>query len=790
MPLDELALAPGDALRALAAAGEPWPFALTGDWAGGGAIVGARPLRVAGPDEDPFALLDEQPAVEAAHVPQEMVGGGWFGWLGYGLGARVERLAPPPPRPVPLPPFQLAFYDHLLRRDPHGRWWFEALATRERTAALEARCAQLRALLASAEEAADGGAATAGSRQTAHGGSLAAGSRQTAHGGSLAAGSRPAARGEHRAGAPRGPAFRIAGPGAAGHRAAVAACRERIAAGEVFQANVCLRLEADWDGDLAELFALAAERLEPARGAAFPAPWGGIASLSPELFLRRRGRAVESAPIKGTVARDGDAADVAAARAALLRSAKDGAEHTMIVDLMRNDLGRVCAYGSVEAEPAPAAEPHPGVWHLVTRVRGRLRADAGDGALLRATFPPGSVTGAPKVQALHVIGELESSAREAYTGAIGFASPLAGLELSVAIRTFEARDGRLWLGAGGGVVADSDPERELEECLVKARPLVEAIGGRIEEPRAARAAQGTRPGGGPRGAQPVSGGRAAQRTHPGGAHRDAQPVSGGRAGISPALVPGRRRPDPRAGVFETLRVRDGEAPRADAHLARLAASVAVLYDATLPDDLADRVADAAAASATGALRVADAAAASATGALRVHARPDGRGAVAVAVGPGAERVRTAPVRLVPFTLPGGLGAHKWHDRRLLDALAREAAGATPLLLDGDGAVLEAAWASVFVLEGERLTTPPADGRLLPGVTRAALLDAAEAYGLAPAEAPLTLERLVRADAILVTSALAGAVQATVEGHLGDIGALALVRDLTRSAQSPALPANA
>ena len=129
----------------------------------------------------------------------------------------------------------------------------------------------------------------------------------------------------------------------------------------------------------------------------------------------------------------------------------------MIVDLMRNDLGRVCTYGSVIAPPEPTAEPHPGLWHLVSRVHGELRPEVGNGDLLRATFPPGSVTGAPKVQALKVIAALEPAGREVYTGAIGFASPVAGLELNVAIRTLECGDGRLWLGAGGGIVADSDP---------------------------------------------------------------------------------------------------------------------------------------------------------------------------------------------------------------------------------------------------------------------------------------------------------------------------------------------
>jgi para-aminobenzoate synthetase/4-amino-4-deoxychorismate lyase len=148
----------------------------------------------------------------------------------------------------------------------------------------------------------------------------------------------------------------------------------------------------------------------------------------------------------------------------------------MIVDLMRNDIGRVCEYGSIVAPRRPIAEAHPGVWHLVSQVRGRLRPDVGDGDLLRATFPPGSVTGAPKVQSLRVIAELEPSGREVYTGAIGFASPLAGLELNVAIRTLELAAGRMWLGAGGGIVADSDPRTELEEALAKARPIAAVLG--------------------------------------------------------------------------------------------------------------------------------------------------------------------------------------------------------------------------------------------------------------------------------------------------------------------------
>ncbi len=265
------------------------------------------------------------------------------------------------------------------------------------------------------------------------------------------------------------------------HLRAVAECRERIAAGEIFQANICLRLESEYDGPATALVrnALVSGRV-PQYTAAFDTPAGGIVSLSPELFLRRKGRQVRSGPIKGTAHRPNDPARAVLSLEQLQASAKDAAEHVMIVDLMRNDIGRVCEYGSVHAPRRPTAEAHPGLWHLVTNVEGRLRSGASDSDLLRASFPPGSVTGAPKVQSLIVIAELERIGREVYTGAIGYASPLAGLELNVAIRTFELADGHLWLGVGGGIVADSDPQAELEEALVKARPVAAAIGTTVE----------------------------------------------------------------------------------------------------------------------------------------------------------------------------------------------------------------------------------------------------------------------------------------------------------------------
>ena len=156
----------------------------------------------------------------------------------------------------------------------------------------------------------------------------------------------------------------------------------------------------------------------------------------------------------------------------------------MIVDLMRNDLGRVCEYGTIVAPRRPTAEPHPGLWHLVSHVHGRLRPGgrATRGACGRRSRPARSPA-RPRSSRLRVIAELEPAGREVYTGAIGFASPVAGLELNVAIRTLELAGGRVWLGAGGGIVADSEPRRELEEALAKARPIAAAVGTAVEVER-------------------------------------------------------------------------------------------------------------------------------------------------------------------------------------------------------------------------------------------------------------------------------------------------------------------
>jgi para-aminobenzoate synthetase / 4-amino-4-deoxychorismate lyase len=215
-------------------------------------------------------------------------------------------------------------------------------------------------------------------------------------------------------------------------------------------------------------------------------------------------------------------------------------------------------------------------------------------------------------------------------------------------------------------------------------------------------------------------------------------------------------PDPAAGVFETIRAQGGEAHLLEGHLARLRASVRALYGARLGDELEGRVADVLRTAADGVVTR-----------LRVLARPSTGDGVDLQAGTaplGAAAARTT-VQLRAWTVPGGLGAHKWADRRAIDA-ASARLGATPLLVEPGGDVLEAAWGNVWALEGDRLVTPPADGRILPGVTRAHVLAVAGELGLRAAEEQLSLERLRRADALFVTSSLRLAVPASLGGEDG------------------------
>jgi para-aminobenzoate synthetase component 1 len=252
------------------------------------------------------------------------------------------------------------------------------------------------------------------------------------------------------------------------HLVAVSHCLQAIAAGEVYQACVCTRFHGRIVGDPLDFFIDAVSRTAPARAGFIAGPWGAVASLSPELFLRRRGEHIDSSPIKGTLPLDRSPADLRA-------SAKDVAENIMIVDLVRNDLGRLAVTGSVTVPELLAVRPAPGVWHLVSTVSARVPVEVPMATVLEATFPPASVTGTPKGRARELLLGWEPVRRGVYCGTVGLASPTAGIELNVAIRTVEFdAHGAAVLGVGGGITADSDPAAEWDECLHKAAPIIGA----------------------------------------------------------------------------------------------------------------------------------------------------------------------------------------------------------------------------------------------------------------------------------------------------------------------------
>ncbi|MCW2801850.1 MAG: putative para-aminobenzoate synthase component [Propionibacteriaceae bacterium] len=654
--------APASVLRRLS--GDDEPGCLWGRWFGGSVVLLRRPLHVVHPGRvrDAFEVLDRQPAVRTEAQQGEDgaadrfsgLGGGWLASLGYDDGCSW-----------------LGFYDSLVRYGSDGRWVFESLGLEGRESQMQQALADWRALLQAPEPP----AATAARWQL-------------------------------------GP-FSTVGP--AGdtrdrYLAAVENAIGRIHRGECYQLNLCTRLLADFSGSATAMFADMAAALEPAYGALV----GGarpLASFSPELFLRRRGDRVSTSPIKGTAVRGLGETDSAQLRA----SAKDAAENVMIVDLMRNDLSRVSRPGTVVVEDLLGLEPHPGVWHLVSTISAQLEPGVGMNELLEATFPPGSVTGAPKLSAMSAIGALEPVPRGTYTGAAGFVSPCAGAELNVVIRSFELAGGRVQLGVGGGITADSVPIREWQECLDKAGPLVSA------------------------------------------AHSTLHPQL--RSGLT---VPGA---DQRVGgVFESVLVVGTRPLRLAEHLARLDRSCRELYGAGIPDDVA--------AKARRMVATAPSPSPDDRRALRLTATPGAGATVEVNL-----TLRPLGARLVECTLvcqprPRRSWRHKWVDRNDLHAAEEAAAPALPYFVSDatptpdslrcgsavSSTVRETSRGNLFVLDADGTwLTPPLDDEVLPGVTRRAVLDWFERAGVSYRVAPVPVNVLRNAAAALWTSSLSGAV---------------------------------
>lgn len=261
------------------------------------------------------------------------------------------------------------------------------------------------------------------------------------------------------------------------YEAAVSRIREYIAAGDVYQVNLSQRFQTGFAGSALALYRRLRARNPAPFGAYLEFAGASITSISPERFLRLDAatRTAEARPIKGTRPRGTTPAKDAVLARELLESEKDRAENIMIVDLLRNDLGKVCRPGSVSVPKLFALESHPSVHHLVSTVTGVLADDADALDLLRAAFPGGSVTGAPKIRAMEIIAELERAPRGLYCGAIGYVSASGAMDFNIPIRTIVLRDGSATFHAGAGIVWDSEPAAEYQETLAKARTMIEAL---------------------------------------------------------------------------------------------------------------------------------------------------------------------------------------------------------------------------------------------------------------------------------------------------------------------------
>jgi para-aminobenzoate synthetase component 1 len=385
---------------------------------------------------DPFALVAQLMRHLRVREPTGLPPfvGGAIGYFGYDLGRLLERM---PDRLAPDPDLadlDLAFFDEILAWD-HGaeRGWLIGLELAGRQGSV------------------------AGLRELLEGRSAAAPAPR----------SRPAV--EFRSNVSRDR-----------YLATVRRVLREIAGGEVYQVNLSQRLEGEWTATAWEAY----ERLRQAS----PVPFGAflqlepdlaILSASPERFLRLDGGRVETRPMKGTRPRGSSHQDDVRLADELRSSSKDRAENAMIVDVLRNDLGRVCRTGSVTVEQMCALEGYATVWQMVSTVVGELPPESDALDLIRACFPGGSITGAPKIRAMQLIEELETVRRGVYCGAIGYLSASGAMDSSVAIRTVVLDGRRLLLPVGGGIVADSDPEAEYQESLIKARAALTAFDGRL-----------------------------------------------------------------------------------------------------------------------------------------------------------------------------------------------------------------------------------------------------------------------------------------------------------------------
>jgi para-aminobenzoate synthetase component 1 len=415
-------------------------------------VLGGSRARLA--PADPFTLLAEQlarcRAETVAGLPPFQ--GGAAGLFGYDLCHHLERLPRPRYDEFEVPDAAVGFYDWVIAFDhTQGRRWLISTGFPETEPRLCRRRAERRLLAVRDLLQGRGEAAVETGGTNGHPVTLS-----------------PCHPVPHRPGL-------LSNFDRATYLAVVRRAVEYVHAGDCFQVNLAQRLLYPSTVPPVELYARLRE-CNPATFAGYLDLGGyAVASASPERFLKVEGGEVEARPIKGTRPRGTTPAADQARTRELLYSPKDRAENVMIVDLLRNDLGRVCRYGSVRVPAVCRLETYEYVHHLVSEVRGRLRDGLTPVDLLRATFPGGSVTGAPKVRAMEIIAELEPTARGPYCGSLGYLGFDGTMDTNILIRTFTAGRGWVQFPVGGGIVADSVPEQEYEETWTKAEGLLRAL---------------------------------------------------------------------------------------------------------------------------------------------------------------------------------------------------------------------------------------------------------------------------------------------------------------------------
>lgn len=512
--------------------------------------------------------------------------------------------------------------------------------------------------------------------------------------------------------------------------------RNYIVSGHIYQVNLSQRFETDFHGSAFAMFA----RLFSAAPAPFYAyvhagdHW--IVSTSPERFLLRQGRRVETRPIKGTRPRGKDPAEDRRLAEELKNSPKDDAELSMIVDLMRNDLGRVCAAGTVAVAEHKRLEAYPNVFHLVSVVRGLLAAGKDAVDLIRATFPGGSVTGCPRIRAMEIIDEMEPCRRHVYTGSIGYIGFDGVMDLSIAIRTATIARDRMFFSVGGGVVFDSEPADEYEETLHKGRSVMSVFNAR--KPAPAPEARVWQDG-------------------------MLVPASGA---LVPVSEPGFQYG---WGFFETIRVDRGRPHLLERHMQRFFRAWRALFNTPVPEltwaAIIDQVLEAnglgrqvCAVKILAAAR--DAAAGFHPPRLVVSAVPyvhrlerAGKQALDLAVYPHPRQSPLAGHKTLNYLYY--LLAGRW----ALETGADEA-----VILNPGGSLSETNTANLLLVQG-RTVLRPESPHVLAGVMEGAVLEILSEDGFSQKTGPLMPERFFESDAVIVTNSLMGPVGAgSVDGR--------------------------